>query len=132
MCFEKADVKEVTADEIILSDGRRIAYSFVVWAAGKVDLLISRLIGSKHAPSNSLYPICLSGNGPLPLVSSTIESIPEQSNLQKFGRGRLVTDSWCRVKGAPRVFAIGDCAVIYEKPLPANAQVISYKFCFPT
>jgi len=40
-----------------------------------------------------------------------IESIPMQQSLQGFGRGRLVTDDWCRVKGAYGVFAIGDCSV---------------------
>jgi NADH dehydrogenase FAD-containing subunit len=43
--------------------------------------------------------------------------------VQGFARGRLVTDEWMRVKGAPSVLAIGDCCVIDERPLPANAQV---------
>ncbi|CAN0315688.1 unnamed protein product, partial [Hapterophycus canaliculatus] len=40
-------------------------------------------------------------------------------------RGRLVTDDWLRVLGAPSVFALGDCAVISDKPLPQTAQVAS-------
>lgn len=38
-------------------------------------------------------------------------------------RGRLVTDDWLRVLGAPSVFALGDCAVVDQKPLPQTAQV---------
>lgn len=40
-----------------------------------------------------------------------------------FNRGRLVTDDWLRVLGAPSVFALGDCAVVDDKPLPQTAQV---------
>lgn len=67
--------------------------------------------------------IPFSGNGPLPLVLNLIEQLPEQVKRKDFGRGRLVTDEWMRVKGAPGVLAIGDCCVIKDKPLPANAQV---------
>ena len=52
-----------------------------------------------------------------------IEAVPDQVERKNFGRGRLVTDEWMRVKGAPGVLAIGDCCVIDDKPLPANAQV---------
>jgi hypothetical protein len=38
------------------------------------------------------------GNGPLPLVQSLIKAVPEQEAKQSFGRGRLVTDEWMRVK----------------------------------
>ena len=68
--------------------------------------------------------LCLaSGNGPLPLVSDMIESIPVQQEKKGFGRGRLVVDDWCRLKGTDGIFSIGDCSVIDEKPLPPNAQV---------
>lgn len=38
-------------------------------------------------------------------------------------RGRLVTDDWLRVLGAPSVFGLGDCAIVDDKPLPQTAQV---------
>lgn len=34
-----------------------------------------------------------------------------------------MTDDWLRVIGAPSVFALGDCSVIEDKPLPQTAQV---------
>ena len=92
----KVEVKEVKEREITLSDGRSIPYGLAVWAAG---------------------------NGPLPLIQQLIKSIPEQEAKQSFGRGRLVTDEWMRVKGAPGLLSIGDCCVIDDTPLPANAQV---------
>lgn len=65
------------------------------------------------------------GNGPLPLVLDLIKKLPEQDAKQNFGRGRLITDEWMRVKGANSILAIGDCCVIDDKPLPANAQAAS-------
>lgn len=53
---------------------------------------------------------------------------PTVDNLSYFqmlllpSRGRLVTDDWLRVLGAPSVFALGDCSVIEDKPLPQTAQ----------
>ncbi|CAM9362539.1 unnamed protein product, partial [Phaeothamnion confervicola] len=98
-------VKKVTDTAVELSNGQAsiclllrgvIPYGLVVWAAG---------------------------NGPLPLVLDLIDSLPEQKERAVWGRGRLVTDDWLRVKGAPGVFAAGDCAVIDDKPLPQTAQV---------
>lgn len=44
-------------------------------------------------------------------------------------RGRLVTDDWLRVLGAPSVFGLGDCAIVDDKPLPQTAQVMSDGMC---
>jgi len=78
---------------------------------------------------SSVSPLLL-GNGPLPLISEMIDTIPTQQEKKGFGRGRIVVDEWCRVKGADNVFAIGDCCVIDQKPLPPNAQVyIEYFAC---
>lgn len=99
----KVGVKEVKNRDIVLSDGRSLPYGLAVWAAG---------------------------NGPLPLVSNLIKQLPEQEEKQAFGRGRLVTDEWLRVKGAEGVLAIGDCCVINDKPLPANAQAASQQGFF--
>eukprot|EP00904_Undaria_pinnatifida_P011571 jgi/Undpi1/7544/HiC_scaffold_22.g10017.m1 len=94
----KVGVKAVTATHLDLSDGSSIPYGLAVWAAG---------------------------NGPLPLVLDLIKSIDEQKEKASWGRGRLVTDDWLRVLGAPSVFALGDCAVVDDKPLPQTAQVAS-------
>ncbi len=99
----KVGVKEVRNREMVLSDGSVIPYGLAVWAAG---------------------------NGPLPLVLDLIKQLPEQEAKQGFGRGRLVTDEWMRVKGVEGVLAIGDCCVIDEKPLPANAQAASQQGYF--
>ena len=94
----KAGVKEVGEKAIELSSGEKIPYGFCLWAAG---------------------------NGPIPLVLETIRAIDQQQALQSQARGRLVTDPWLRVLGAPGVFSIGDCAIIDGAPLPATAQVAS-------
>lgn len=99
----KVGVKEVKPREILLSDGRVIPYGLAVWAAG---------------------------NGPLPLVLDLIKKLPVQDARQNFGRGRLVTDEWMRVKGADGILSIGDCCVIDNKPLPANAQAASQQGYF--
>lgn len=55
---------------------------------------------------------------PLPVLTTLLLFI------NTTARGRLVTDDWLRLLGAPSVFALGDCAVINDKPLPQTAQVI--------
>ena len=94
----KAGVKEVKDKMIDLSTGESIPYGFCVWAAG---------------------------NGPLPFITDTIESIPAQKMLQPKARGRLVTDRWLRVLGCPGIYSIGDCSFIEDMSLPQTAQVAS-------
>ncbi|CAM9508288.1 unnamed protein product, partial [Discosporangium mesarthrocarpum] len=91
----QSGVKEVTATHINLKDDTSIPYGLAVWAAG---------------------------NGPLPLVRDLIDNVPNQKERAAWGRGRLVTDDWLRVVGAPGVFSLGDCAVVEDKPLPQTAQ----------
>jgi NADH dehydrogenase FAD-containing subunit len=59
----------------------------------------------------------------VPVVVDLVSQVSEQQEKSQTGRGRLVVDEWMRVKGAPDILAVGDCAVIEDKPLPANAQV---------
>lgn len=94
----KAGVKEVKDKTIELSTGESIPYGFCVWAAG---------------------------NGPLPIIMDTIESMPMQKELQSKARGRLVTDRWLRVLGGSGIYSIGDCSFIEDMPLPQTAQVAS-------
>ena len=101
----KCGVKEVRPTDILLNDDRTIRYGLSVWAAG---------------------------NGPLPLVLDLTKSIPEQAALQSSGRGRLVTDSWLRVKGTANLWSIGDCSMVDGQQYPATAQVASQqvRICF--
>lgn len=48
--------------------------------------------------------------------------VSEMQDLDKLG-GRVVIDDHLRVPGHPGVFALGDCAVYPNRPLPATAQV---------
>mmetsp|Transcript_7977 Transcript_7977/g.12091 ORF Transcript_7977/g.12091 Transcript_7977/m.12091 type:complete len:428 (-) Transcript_7977:13-1296(-) len=98
-----AGVEKITDTEVILKNGESISYGFCVWAAG---------------------------NGPLPLVVEAIQSIDVQNSLSKWGKGRLVVDDWLRVKGTSGIYAIGDCGVIYENPLPQTAQVAAQQGAF--
>eukprot|EP01035_Chromulina_nebulosa_P022407 gene22407-29014_t len=94
----KAGVKEITNETIFLSNGATLPYGFCVWAAG---------------------------NGPLPFVENFVSEIPQQNELQNVGRGRIVTDSWCKAYGSSNIYSIGDCATMKENSLPATAQVAS-------
>eukprot|EP00611_Tribonema_gayanum_P012184 TRINITY_DN22835_c0_g1_i1.p1 TRINITY_DN22835_c0_g1~~TRINITY_DN22835_c0_g1_i1.p1 ORF type:complete len:594 (+),score=175.20 TRINITY_DN22835_c0_g1_i1:66-1847(+) len=96
-------VKEITDTTISLSTGETMPYGLCVWAAG---------------------------NGPLPLVVVAIDQISEQKEKAGWGRGRLVTDDWLRVKGAKGVYAIGDCGVVDQRPLPQTAQVAAQQGSF--
>lgn len=91
-------VKQIRESDILLSDESTLPYGVVVWAAG---------------------------NGPLPLIESLVEKVPEQKALKDIGRGRIVIDPWCRVKGCKGILGIGDCTVNEDAPLPATAQVAS-------
>jgi hypothetical protein len=54
---------------------------------------------------------------PVPLVKSL--------NVEKNNEGKVMTDEFCRVMGQADMFAIGDCAQIMGKKLPATARVAS-------
>lgn len=113
----RASVQRVNASHVHLGDGTDLPYGICVWAGG---------------------------NGPLPLTTRVIAQLNHsQQAHQAIARGRLVTDAWLRVSGAPRggVFALGDCATPIEETeappsptggphfsrsvLPATAQVAS-------
>ena len=94
----QAGVKEVGEKFIELTSGEMLPYGFCVWAAG---------------------------NGPLPVILSTVNQIEAQTALQPKARGRIATDGWLRALGAPGMFAIGDCAFQEDSPMPATAQVAS-------
>lgn len=55
------------------------------------------------------------GNGP----TSFARSLP----LPRDSRSRILTDAYFRVEGYDSLYAIGDCGVIRDLPLPATAQV---------
>jgi NADH:ubiquinone reductase (non-electrogenic) len=55
------------------------------------------------------------GNGPTPFAVA--------APLQKDGRQRIQVDTSFRAAGVENIFAIGDCAVVVDNPLPATAQV---------
>ncbi|KAL1530277.1 hypothetical protein AB1Y20_001189 [Prymnesium parvum] len=93
-----AGVKEVSEDEIFLSDGSTIRYGLALWAAGI---------------------------GTLDFVKQTSSAIGGQAEHAAEARGRLAVDRWLRVIGAPGVFAFGDCAHVVGSPYPATAQVAS-------
>jgi len=93
-----AGVREVTEEEVLLSDGSSIRYALSLWAAGI---------------------------GTLDFVRRTAEALPAQAAHADEARGRLAVDSWLRVAGAPGVFAFGDCAHVVGSPYPATAQVAS-------
>lgn len=91
-------VINVTKDAVHLSDGVTLRYGVLVWAAGNAPRDITTAI------SNAV-------------VKRTGE------DAQPPPRRKLTVDSWLRVQGANRVFALGDCASFVDGPLPATAQV---------
>lgn len=55
------------------------------------------------------------GNGPTTFV--------EHLDLLKDSRSRILIDEFFRVHGFDNIYAMGDCAVVESKPLPATSQV---------
>lgn len=55
------------------------------------------------------------GNGPTRFV--------ERINLPKDNRSRILTDDFFRVEGFDNIYALGDCSIIKNNPLPATSQV---------
>lgn len=92
-----ARVVEVTEDDVLLKDGRRVGYGLLVWAAG---------------------------NATRPIVGKLISRIEGGSMEDAIKRrGKLVVDPWLRVVGAKSLLALGDCALVEHDPLPSTAQV---------
>lgn len=97
-------VSEVTKEEVVLQSGERIRYGILVWAAG---------------------------NGTRPIVTRLLQKV-EGTNPEENGtkRRKIPVDAWLRVKGAKRMFALGDCTVIEGGGLPATAQVAGQQGAF--
>ena len=74
---------------------------------------VVRLAGGREISCGLV--IWAGGNAPLPLV--------ERLGVPTDSHGRLLTDRALRLSGHPEVFALGDCAVPADLPLPATAQV---------
>ncbi len=55
------------------------------------------------------------GNGPTSFVEST--------QLPKDKSRRIIIDNYFRVKGFENIYALGDCSIIEQQPLPATSQV---------
>lgn len=79
----------------------------------KVDEKIVYLKDGSQLPYGLL--LWSTGNGPTKIV--------ERANLPKDNRSRVVIDEFFRVKGFENVYALGDCAVVENNPLPATSQV---------
>lgn len=94
-----ARVIKVTENEVHLADGTVLRFGVLVWAAG---------------------------NAPRALTASIIDAVNAASSAappQPPPARKLAVDDWLRVRGASRVFALGDCALLTDGPLPATAQV---------
>ena len=84
-----AGVKEVTAQEILLSDGSSIRYALSLWAAGI---------------------------GTLDFVKDASAAIPEQAAYADQARGRLAVDSWLRVVGLRGTPIATEALAEYNRP----------------
>jgi NADH:ubiquinone reductase (non-electrogenic) len=73
---------------------------------------VVRLAGGEEIPCGLV--IWAGGNAPLPFVRELGAATDE--------RGRLVVDGHLRLAGHDDVYALGDCAVDPDNPLPATAQ----------
>ncbi|EPZ35141.1 Pyridine nucleotide-disulfide oxidoreductase-like protein 2 [Rozella allomycis CSF55] len=106
--FERSGIKirtgtkvlELGKEEIKLHGGENLKYGLAVWATGLA---------------------------PNPLIQST--------NLPLDPAKRLITDGYLRVldkdnKALDNVFALGDCAVVKDAPLPQTAQIANQKGLF--
>ncbi|RKO91416.1 pyridine nucleotide-disulfide oxidoreductase-domain-containing protein [Blyttiomyces helicus] len=93
----QTSIKELQKGKIILKDGGVIPFGALVWATGINMGTLSRSLDVTRDP-----------------------------------RARVITDEWLRVFGKDgkplkEVYALGDCATIQGKELPATAQVATQK-----
>jgi NADH:ubiquinone reductase (non-electrogenic) len=79
----------------------------------RVDPELLRLANGDAIPYGLL--LWSTGNGPTPFAVA--------APLPKDARHRFIVDQCFRVTGHDDVYAIGDCAVVSDNPLPATAQV---------
>ncbi len=56
-------------------------------------------------------------------TGNTSTELVKESGFELNKQGKIITDSFFRVKNSQNIFAIGDCAGIENKNLPATAQV---------
>ena len=75
--------------------------------------------GALHLANGTVLPFGLllwsTGNGPTAFAAA--------APLPKDARQRFLVDRSFRVQGVEDIYAIGDCAIVTETPLPATAQV---------
>jgi len=98
------------AREHFLSEGIEVRTSAPVVEVAPREV---RLGGGETIPCGLV--VWAGGNAPVSLV--------ERLDVPKDSHGRLLTDRTLRLVDHPEVFALGDCAVPADLPLPATAQV---------
>jgi len=95
---------------------------------GKIDVVLNARVTNVTDKTITLkngdeipygLAVWAAGNGVQPLVERIIERTPEQADA----KGRVFVDKWLRLRGGSSEFALGDCAVNPESPLPATGQV---------
>ena len=72
-----------------------------------------------HLADGSVVPygLLLWSTGNAPTTFATTAGLP------KDNQSRIIIDKFFRVKGYENIYALGDCSVIQESPLPATSQV---------
>ncbi|CAM9618636.1 unnamed protein product, partial [Hapterophycus canaliculatus] len=89
---------EVTTDEVVLKNGKRVPYGLCFWAGG---------------------------TEPRPLTKRLIETIgPAQTEAEGSKRGQLTVDGYMRVAGTNgTILAVGDASSIEGVKMPTTGQV---------
>ncbi len=112
-------------DEILSTFDRKLrVYAMDLFRRQKINVLTGSLVvrvepGAVHCADGSVLPFGLllwsTGNGPTAFAGS----VP----LPKDRQGRLITDDYFVVRGTSDIYALGDCSLVEQHPLPATSQV---------
>jgi len=120
------------SDKILNTFDRKLSeYTIKIFKRNKITLKINSYI--KKVSSDKIYLndgseieygllVWSTGNKATPLIKNSI--------FTKNDKGKIITDSYFRVKNYVNIYAAGDCAIIENKTLPATAQVAQQQGLF--
>lgn len=130
---EKAEIILIETKEKILSlfDKKLIDYTTRLFNRQKI--IIKTNIYIKNIAKNI---IILSNNEKINYgllvwaTGNTSTQLVRNSGFKQTKQGKIITDSYFRVKDYDNIYAIGDCSEIENNPLPVTAQVAQQQGLF--
>ncbi len=99
-------------------DAQSSIYTYDTLEKENIKIMLSTAL--KEVTSNKVYLSnnqSLETNTVISTIGSSVSRIVEKSNIQ-LKYGKIITDEYCQVIGKKNVWALGDCALVPNKPVP--------------